>query len=280
LDEIQDRFEREAIAKGAKTEAQRLEELRAEGKWSDAKDLDIERQRDAVWRFEEGRKSIVAPPSVLRSHDTQIEGEKKKLLAMMNEKAQLIGLTAENYAQRLVSDHYIIVNLFADKELASPMFRAEDYDEFPDSDVEEIMEAYAAAVEPCAEANIRRLAVADFFTSYYHLCNDDLSSFFGKPVCELTYHQVRLGNVARYFKSLMENVDTTTLDPKTRNDPDALERAFSASKAKSKMEESGQVPVGMSASDIKEMGLENRLSQVRGEESGLDIIKRLRGQAR
>ncbi len=265
-----------AISKGALTEEQRIDILKNEGLWSDDRDAAIARQKDTVVRFEEGLKTLVVP-SMIRNHQGQIEIERKKLDEMTHEKAHLIGPTAETYAQRVVNDHHMMVNLFADDQFRVPLFAPETFEDLADSEVRTIHEVYVEAIKPCEEANLRRLAVQDFFTSYYYLCQDNLYSFYGKPICDLTYYQVRLGNLGRYFKSLMENMDMGKLEPGQRNDPDVIERGNISQRNMTTMSQEGKVPTGLTSSDIKEMGLQNTFSKVPPPGlSGVELVQWLR----
>jgi hypothetical protein len=272
-DDVQAGFEEEAKRVGAITEAARLAHLRSVGQWSDAKEEAIVRQRDAIGRFEAGRHTI-AVPSVLRSHDEQIERERATLLTLLTERAALIGSTVESYGQQRLEDYYLVHNLFKDKDMTEQLFDFETFDDLNDAEVNALHEVYRAAIEPCADSNMRYLAVQDFFFSYFTLCEDDLSAFYGLPVCAMTYYQVRLGNIARYFKRLLGEADLSRLAPESRNDPDAIERLSITEKNKGAMQADGKLPSGLSSQDIKEMGLEGQYTKLPDKElSGVELVK-------
>ncbi len=252
-DSIQSQFEQEAIAKGALTEVQSLERLYSKGLWSPAREKEIEGKRDFIVRLEEGRKTI-ALSSILKSHEAQIQRERDSLAAICAKRMNAIGVTAEMDAHRRLEDHYMVNNLFKDITLSQPLFDFDQFDNLTESDVETLHLAYKAATEPCSEENLRKLSIQDFFMSYYVLSKDNASTFFGKPVCQLTYYQIRLLNNARYMKSLVENTDMSKLTPEQRGDPDAIERLHITQKNRADMEAKGQVPANMSSADIKESG--------------------------
>lgn len=277
-DLLQASFEAEARANKAPTEEERLTYLRQKGLWSDDKETQITRQRDTIARFEDGRKSI-ALPSILKSHEASIEREKQVLIDMLTERAKLIGVTAEMYAIQRLEDHYMVHNLFVDREMTKLYYDADTFDGLPDSEVEAVQNAYKTAIEPCSDANLRRLAVQDFFTSYYGLCQDDLQAFFGRPICELTYYQVKLGNVARYYKSLMESTDLSKIPQSARGDPDAIERTHITQKNTAAITSEGKTPVGMTQDDIKQLGMENTFTKLPPTNmSGMELVKWMRSQ--
>lgn len=270
----QSEYEERARAQGAKTEEERLAELRAMGKWTEAKEVEIARQRDTIVRFEDTIRNT-PQPSIAQSLGEQLTGERKKLADMLTEKASLIGMTAEVYAQRMINDYYIVTNLFSDMAMQKPLFAAESFDSLPDSSVDQLLTIYHKAIEPCDDTHMRQLSVQEFFTSYWTLSNDNASVFYGRPVCALTYYQIRLGNIARYFKSILEGVDLNKVPPATRGDPDAIERLYLAHQKAKEMEREGKLPGNMSPSDIEQTGLQGQYANVTKPESAVDMVKRL-----
>lgn len=276
-DLLQQKYEEEAIAKGAKREEERLKELRAQGRWSDEKERDIIRQKDGISRFEDTIR-VTAQPSVVQGLTKQLEEEKDKLHVMLIERANLLGMTAEVYAQRMLNDYYVVTNLFSTEDLKTPLFTFDSFDDLEDSLVEEILKVYHEAIEPCGDQHLKYLAVQDFFTSYYNLCGDRLDGFYGRPVCEMTYYQVRLGSIARYFKSIMDTMDFSKLDPKVRGNPDEIERLYTAQRNAEAMQAEGKVPTNLTSDDIKNLGLQGQMTKITGEMSGNELIKHLQRQ--
>lgn len=272
-------YERDAIAKGAKTEKTRLEELRASGQWSDAKDADIERQKDTITRFEDTIRNT-PQPSIAQSLGGQLNDERQKLNKMLQDKANLIGITAEVYAQRRLNDYYIVTNLFSDLKLTKNLITDEEFQEMPDKEVEHLLDVYHKAIESCDDVHLRQLAVQDFFSSYWNMSADNASVFYGRPVCQLTYYQIRLGNIARYFKSILEGVDLNKVPPNVRGDPEAIERLYTSQQKAREMERSGKLPGNMSESDIQQTGLQGQYAQVTKPESAIDMVKRLTANRR
>ena len=268
LDLLEQSYIDDALKRGLPSESDRLKYLAKHGYWSDAKEAEIESQRNVVIRFEEGRKNLIVP-SMIETHDKAIQQEREKLNKLIGERMALIGHTADSYASSRIHDVYILRNTFSDIDLRNPLYKQCDFDDLSDLEVSNILLSYENAVKPCAEVSLRRLACQDFFQQYYRLCNDDLKSFYGKDICRLTYYQVRLGNYGRYFKNLFENNDLSGLDPVKRADPDAIERHISAKKGAEEAISAGRAPVGMTKNDIKEMGLENRMSKMPNKEMNM-----------
>lgn len=273
FDLTQARYEEEAVAAGAQTEADRLAYLYAKGQWSPAKEREIETQRNYILSLEAGR-STIGVPSILRAHEEQTVQERKKLGDMRLERAKAIGMTVELYAQRRVEDYYIVHNLFTDSALRDPFISQDTFEDLEDEQVDILHRAYQQAIEPCSDANLRRLAVQDFFVSYYTLCSDNPYYLFGRPICELTYYQVKLANVARYMKGVIDNTDLNKLAPDRRSDPDALEQAYIMQKNQSAMQAEGRSPVGMTSRDLQETGMKRHMTTLPPEGlSGVELAR-------
>lgn len=256
FEETQESFRQEALAKGARSEEQQLAYTTSKGLWSEGKETEIATQRSALIRFEEGKRALIVPSMIAR-HEEQIKEERGKLGRMLSARAEAMGLTAEVYAHQRLNDHYILHNVYSDVGLTTPLLTGEAFDELPDSEIQEIVEVYNAATEPCSDANLRLLAVQDFFISYYGLCGDDASAFFGMPISQMTYYQVRLASVGRHFRSIMEHTDMSRLPVEQRNDPDALETAVHAQRNQTNAAAEGRVPnVGLTKEDRKALGVQ------------------------
>lgn len=278
-DDVQAAYEEDGRRRGGMTEAQKLTELKATGQWKPSKDIAIERQQDTIARFEDTIRNT-PQPSVVESMSQQLEGERAKLRGLLEEKAQLLGMTVEIYAQRMLNDHYVLTNLFADKGLTQPLFGPEGFGGLSPEETDNLLEVYHGAIDMCSDANLRQLAVQDLFTSYWNVCGDNAQAFYGRPVYQMTYYQIRLASIARYFKSILEGVDMTKLAPAMRHDPDALERFYASQRAIEQQKAEGKLPAQMSQADIKQSGLEGQYAQVTRAESAIDMVKRLAGGGR
>ncbi len=278
-DDVQAGYEEEGRQRGGMTEASKMAELKATGQWTDAKDKAIARQQDAVSRFEDTIRNT-PQPSVAQSMAQQCEGERAKLRQLVDERSYLLGMTVEVYAQRMLNDHYVLTNLFADAQLAQPRFGAEGFNQLSPEEVDELLEVYHGAIDACGDGNLRQLAIQELFTSYWNVCGDNASTFYGRPVYQMTYYQIRLASIARYFKSILEGVDMTKLAPGMRGDPDAIERFYTSQRAIEQQKAEGRLPAGMTNSDIQQTGLQGQYAQVAKAESAIDLVKRLAGGGR
>jgi hypothetical protein len=279
LDIKEDQYVQLARSQGVKTEKERLDFLISRGLWSAQQEAEIVRTKDLISRMEEGRKSITAPQMV-KAHEADLAKEKAKLSQLSTQRAEAIGMTAESYATKQIYDEYVLANLFIDKELSSPLYSYESLDDLSDLEIESVILAYEHSTAPCSDANLRRLALQDFFQQYWRLA-EAADSFYGKTISKLSYYQVRLALFAKRYRSLLDSIDTSTLAPETLSDPDALDRYVSTKARTDEALAKGQAPVGMSAKDIKEMGLEGKIGKAPNKEmNAIEMVNFLKGGGR
>lgn len=221
LDDLQDSFKKDAIENGIPSEKDKVNYLVSEGLWSEKRENDIAQKRRYIEQMNDGKKKMTLP-SMLERHIADIKKEEEILRKWENERLELVGVTCESYASKVVSDYYILRSFFKDKEFKTPYFTEEEFDEIDDVELVSLIRYYREVSEICSEKNLKHLAIQDFYTPYFYLCDDDISSFYGKSICDLTYNQIKLASLSRYFKSIMESVDLKTLPKKALEDPDEL----------------------------------------------------------
>ena len=260
-EDLVERFKQKAITDGLPTEKQRLDYLIANKLWDASRDNEADRIRNNVRQIELGLPTI-SIPSVREAQEKYMKEEIQKCNDIVRDKSRIVGLTAEIYSQQLLNDNYILLNVFTNKELISPLFPPDLFDDLSDNDVNSLIELYESIVAPCGERNIRLLSAQDFFLQYYMLCGDNLQSFFGRNICDLTHYQVALGNSARNFKNVLENNDLSNLSPEKRQDPDEVYKYISLKANTDKTISEGRAPVNMTQEDIKTLGLEGKMSKL------------------
>lgn len=263
-DRVRETFYKEAQADGIFTNEEKLKDLKDQGAWSDAKEKEIADIQLMIQSMIDSKKHNAKMPSLVQKYNQQIKDEEVKLAVKLMEKNRLLGLTCESYSERQVNDHYIFVNLFANKELSEPLFPRDEFDYFDDDKVAQIVKDYNLALEPCTEFNIKKLAMEPFFQNYLNITGENLYFFFGKPIANLTFYQVRLLNQGQHFRSIYQNHDTSKFPKNVMADPDLFsDYANSAANAKKDMEEKGAydsdaINIGVNREDAKVLGIKTQ----------------------
>ena len=125
--------------------------------------------------------------------------------------------------------------LFKDADLKNLYFTDDEFDELSSDDLSLLIGFYNKTLTEFADSRIQRLVLEDFFTYYMPYCEDPIH-FYGKPIINLTYNQLRLILYARYFKNILSTNDK--IPENYRKDPDKLIDYINANeKAKEKMQE-------------------------------------------
>lgn len=261
FDARREAFYEEARREGTVTEDEKIAQLRKDGEWSDEKELALTRARQYVIELEEAKIKNAKMPSMVEGYVKQIETAKKDYETKLIEKRILIGLTCEVYADREINDHYILSNLFEDKEMHNGFFGPGQFEYLTDEEVQTIVADYNIVLEGCSDANLKRLAMQPFFQRYFGLTGDNLRDFFGKPICNLTFFQVELLRYAAHFRHIYSTHDVAQWPKEVQEDPDRLtDHANAVSKGKEEMQKQGAydqdaINVGMKKEDAAALGV-------------------------
>jgi hypothetical protein len=239
-DTKRDEYFNEARTQGLSTAEQKIVALIERGDWSEAKEKEIKACKTQIENLIEGKKKNMKMPSLVKNYTEQIKKEEVLYTQRLTAKINALGLTCESYADRLLNDWYIYTNLFADKALTIPFFTQEEFDYITEPDMDVVAKTYNVAMEICGEPNLKKLTIQPFFQNYFGLTGDNLSQFFGKPIAQLTFFQIRVLSLGAHFRHIFSSHDTSKFPEDVRNDPDLLtDYAAAANKGKEEMEKQG-----------------------------------------
>lgn len=242
LDVLYKSFFDEGIKEGLNTEAQVTARLREEGVWKDEDEKELADSKSVIERLVAGKK-VIYMKSDLERQNEEIKKEEQKYAQKLNLKHKLLGLTAEAFAEKKINEHYIMESIFWDAQCTKKYLTDDLFEEMTDKTLHDIIQFYNTEMDVVSDKHIKHLALQDFFQIYWNLSGEDLYSFYGKAVCELTYFQVKLGSFARTFKHILEKADSLPED--IRSDPDKiLDYVRTSENAKEKMEQAASTSKG------------------------------------
>ena len=135
-----------------------------------------------------------------------IEEQEKILREKEQKKKELLHDTCEEFAGKRTNDMVVKLAFFKNKE-GAPYFSSEEFDNLSRKKLMELVVLYNTSTEPLKIENVQDIAAHDFFTTYYTLVESQPSTFFKKPVHELTFFQVNLLTYARIINSIYKNFD-------------------------------------------------------------------------
>jgi hypothetical protein len=191
--------------------------------------------REKMWTQEDDKKLIQAKSyaeNLRKTRDkavikAQIESIQKQLneaetsyYKLFNKKETLIGLTAESYAEQKMQNAYVALSFYNDNLCKERLFTEKQFKKLDEEEVDELLELYVNYLNSVTSDVLRNISIRDFFCKYFYL-TEDLTKFFGKPIMDLTFNQVNLGEYGLYFKRLLRDYD---VPDKIRENPDEIEK--------------------------------------------------------
>ena len=260
-DMIHDYCLTKAAKEGLPKREDKIKYLIEEKLWDPEKDKEADRLESLI-------KGMMKTKSKLHLQ-AQIDQIKKDIktaeadfLKIKQEKEEIIGFTAEEYAGRRVNEHLMQISIL-DKD-DKTLFSEEEFGELEQEQIHEILSIYSSNTEKFKAHSLKRIALADFFTNIFYICEDNIFNFYGKPVINLTFYQIEIYSFGRYFKSIIQNSEEK-IPEHILEDPDELiEWAQSSKNVKDAMEKSSLSDkehsatslVGATKEDLKKAGID------------------------
>ena len=258
LEEIEERYHNDALRRGVPTEADMLNFLKEEGQWLDEDERLITEKTLYVENLKKALTKLVLKKDIDKQKSV-IEKEEAILFEKQTQKIQLIGNTCEKYAKDRLNDFYMIKSFFKDIEMKTELFCEEVFDELENHDVKKIIFTYNDIFQSFSEENIQHTILEDFYNPYLSFAEHSMQ-FYGKPICKLTYNQIRLIVYTRVFKNIFDSNEN--IPEKIRKDPAKLLEFGSSSKeerdkVKDKLSQGdGGTLVGAKDEDYERLGIQ------------------------
>jgi hypothetical protein len=257
----QDYYFKKAAKEGLPEREDKIKYLIEEKLWDPEKDKEADRIESLI-------KGMMKTKSKLHLQ-VQIDQIKKDikaaeadLIKIKQKKEEIIGFTAEEYASRRVNEYLIQVSIL--NEDGKALFNDEEFGDLEQGQILEIMGIYSSNTDKFKAYNLKRIALADFFTNIFYICEDNIFNFYGKPVIHLTFYQIEVYSFGRYFKSIIQNSEEK-IPEHIMEDPDELiEWAQSSKNVKEAMEKGNSSDkehgatslVGATKEDLKKAGID------------------------
>lgn len=248
-----------AVSQGLQKRDEKIEYLIEEKLWDPEKDKEAERLGDMLKGMRKTKSKLFLQAQI-DAIKKEINENENKLAAILAEKESIIGFTAEEYAQRRINEYYMHVCIL--NEDGKKLFKENEFDELDEEEVAEIMSVYTENNKKFAAENLKRVALADFFTNIFYLCDDNVFNFYGKPVINLTFYQIEIYSFGRYFKSIIQNSEDKVPDHIAEDPEKLIEWAESSKNVKEVLEktsgdgESGASSImGATKEDLAKAGI-------------------------
>jgi hypothetical protein len=220
-----DKYKNIALSKGVESEEEREAYIKKENLWEESDDMKILSLIEEVKNLKK-TKECVFLTSQKESFQKTIDEKSFELYNLKNQKAQIVGLTAENYASKRSNDEMLRFFIFKDPDLIENLHTEDEFSELEIRQVLLLNQIMADASEKMSEDNIKRAVLRPFFGMYISNC-ENISDFYGKPIVNLSAYQMKVAMYSRVFHSIFQYTEDIPDDIK--DDPDKL-MAYSESK--------------------------------------------------
>jgi len=257
LDTCYDEYFSIATKKKLPKKDEKLKWLDEKKLWTRKNEAELGTQKAYIENLEKTLKLLFLK-SHIDEHKKTLLIEKRKYEEMIEEKQSLLGLTCEKYAEQKMLNHYILVSFYKDVELKNRFFTNKEFNNLDEEETDDLFKIYMNMSSLFSEQSLKKIAVSSFFTAYFYVC-EDIQTFFGKPICQLSYNQLNLLYYAQYFKQIIQN---NKLPDNIKEDPEKIEEFVNASmKAKQLLEKASKNGatgvVGASKADMEYLGMES-----------------------
>ena len=233
-----------AVSQGLEKREDKIDYLIKEKLWDPEKDKQAQKLEDVLRGMRKTKPKLLLQAQI-DSINKDIEKNEIELGKILAEKESIIGFTAEEYAQRRINEYYMYISIL--DENGNRLFGEDEFQELDEEQVTEIMTIYSKNNEKFKAEVLKKIALADFFTNIFYLCEDNVFNFYGKPVINLTFYQIEIYSYGRYFKSLIQNSEDKIPDHIVEDPDKLIEWAQSSKNVKEVLEKNSGEEAGASS---------------------------------
>ena len=190
-----------AVSQGLEKREDKIDYLIKEKLWDPEKDKQAKRLEDMLKGMRKTKSKLFLQTQI-DAINKDIEKNEIELNTILAEKETIVGFTAEEYAQRRINEYYMYISIL--DENGNRLFKEDEFQELDEEQVAEIMTVYSKNNEKFKAEVLKKIALADFFTNIFYLCDDNVFNFYGKPVINLTfYRDLLLYDLVSYLQNFV-----------------------------------------------------------------------------
>ena len=231
--------------------------------WSEEKNKEIKKIKEYLTGLKKTKLKLFREQE-LKAINEQISNEEKKLLNLNLEKKELIGFTAEDYANKKINEYYMFISLYKDTELKENFFSQNEFDELENVDISKLVQIYNDKLSIYNDKNLKKISLLNSHLTLFNISDDNPYYMYGKSIVYLTFYQIEIFGYAKYFKNQLsyakhKPADEYFEDPEkliewlesSRNVEELLEKG-----ASNKADTVATSIIGATKEDLKKAGLD------------------------
>lgn len=274
IDHLKQEFLEKAKKNGLPTEDQKEEYLISENLWSKENNEKIKKLKSDISTLKQTKSKLFKSDDI-NELNRQIDEKKLELINLTVERKDLLGFTAEDYANKKINEYYMFNSLFKDKDLKDRYFSEIEFDELENKEISEVLNIYNTINKNFIETNLKKIALSSYYLSLFNLCDESAYNLYGKPIIYLTFYQMEVFGYARYFKNALSEAKHKPTD-EYYEDPEKLIEWLESSKnveeVLSKNENNKKKTDGAIATSIVGAKKED-LAKIGKDENGISLHK-------
>ena len=202
LEEEGERQKNHAIGKGLLTEEGKIEMLTKAGHW-DQNDEDRYEHLGGELSNLRLASSKIFIASQRKGIESEIEELEKEYAPLKESRIELVGITAEKFAEKKKNEIFVRLSLYKDEELRSLLFEEGEFEEMTPDELAEVIFAFNISMGELDGQVSAAIATQPFFMNSFFLCKDNPQAYYGKAIIELTTYQVELFSKGTFYKSIL-----------------------------------------------------------------------------
>lgn len=193
-----------AISKGINSEKDTLIFLDKYGHWTNAEEeryqFSIQEIRDLA-----GQLRTLYIKEQVEGLSKFIKEKEAALDQLHGKRSELLSITAEGYAYRKHQEEIIKISFYKDPQFKELTYDNNTFDDLDISELKRVFLLYTSIMLPYCDKNIQKVSTCPFFMNLFSLCEDEVHAFYGKPICQLSIHQVKLLEFAKINSIILKD---------------------------------------------------------------------------
>ena len=256
LHKYHEKYKNIALSKGLQSEEEKLKYVIEEGIWESKDDLEINLLTSETESLKRTHRAVFLK-SQKEDINKQIEDNRKKILSLQQKRKEVVGQTADDYAETRSGDEILRFLLFKDKDLTEHLYSEEEFGELEAWQVIALGKIQKDIQDKLSDSNIQKAVLRPFFSMYLSLC-EDVSGFYDKPIPELSIFQLRVALFGRMFFNIFQFTEDIPEDIK--QDPEKLlsfseaQRNKDSNKSQIRDDAAGSAVFGATNEDVEDLG--------------------------
>ena len=196
-----------SISRGVKTDKQAADYLISQELWSEEKEEEIASFEMMVEDNTKQADLIVSPVQKKVVMDL-VGKDRAKLELLKEERADLIGLTAEKYADDKYINYHLYYSFFKDAGLSERFFSEADFKDLEESDITQYFSMYSKIFKNFSAKNIKKICVSPFFLNSISFAYEDPRLFLDKSYNQYTSYQLEIHSLGKRNVRVLSETST------------------------------------------------------------------------